>query len=48
MTDKQRYEKYIKEHCTKCKNKDKEDCEIRILNRADEIITKCEYYEREN
>lgn len=48
MTDKERYEKYKKEHCPKCKNKDKFDCEIRIHHQGDTTITKCDYYEREN
>lgn len=49
MTNAERYEKYIKEHCTNCKNKDTDLCEIRIINRIEDVIvTKCEYYEREN
>lgn len=48
MTDKERYEKYIKEHCPKCKNKEKFDCEIRTFKNNDIIYTKCVYYEQEN
>ena len=47
MTNAERYEKYIEEHCTNCKNKDTDLCEIRIINRIEDVIvTKCEYYER--
>lgn len=46
MTNQERIKKYIKEHCSKCKNKNEFDCEIRIHKRANEIVTKCDYYER--
>lgn len=46
MTNQERYEKYIEEHCSKCKNKEKYDCEIRIHHKGDITITKCDYYER--
>ena len=48
MTNKERYEKYIKENCNNCKNKDKDLCEIRISCFNNIITTKCAYYEREN
>lgn len=47
MDTKERTEKYIKEYCPRCKNKHKFDCEIRVIQRGDIIVTKCEYYERE-
>ena len=40
MTNEERYEKYVKENCKNCKNKDKYLCEI--------VITKCAYYERKD
>lgn len=48
MTNQERYKKYIKENCKECKNKNKDLCEIRILQYNDIIITKCAYYERED
>ena len=46
MTNQERIEKYIKEHCSKCKNKDKFDCTIRIFQSKEVICTKCVNYER--
>lgn len=48
MTNQERIEKYKKEHCSKCKNKDKFDCEIRVFKNNDIVCTKCVYYERQN
>ena len=48
MTDFERYNKYIKEHCINCKNKSNDLCEIRILSSKNIAVTKCSYYEREN
>lgn len=48
MTNQERIEKYKKEHCSKCKNKNKFDCEIRIFKNNDTICTKCVYYERQD
>lgn len=48
MTNKERMEKYKIEHCSRCKNKNKFDCEIRIFSYKDIIMTKCVYYEKEN
>ena len=47
MTNKERLEKYKKEHCCKCKNKDKELCDIRVFAVDKIIYTKCGFYERE-
>lgn len=46
MTDKERYEKYIKEHCKNCLNRDTDLCEIRIARVNNTVATNCEYYER--
>ena len=40
MTNQERIKKYKEEHSSRCKNKTKNDREIRY--------TKCVYYEREN
>lgn len=48
MTNEERYQRYKKEQCINCKNKTKEDCEIRIHHRGDTVVTMCEYYERED
>lgn len=48
MSTKERYEKYVKEHCNSCKNKNKYDCEIRIYKQGNVTLTKCDYYERED
>ena len=48
MTNKERLEKSKQEHCSKCKNKDKELRDIRVFV-ADKIIyTRCSFYERED
>ena len=47
MTNKERLEKYKKEHCCKCKNKDKDLCDIRVFAVDKIIYTKCGFYERE-
>lgn len=46
MTTKQRLEKYKQEHCKNCKNKNGNNCEIRVFYTPDVICTKCVYYER--
>lgn len=46
MTEKEREQKYKQEYCTRCKNKDKNDCEIRVFRVQDVICTKCVNYER--
>ena len=47
MTNQQRYEKYIKEHCKNCKNNKTNLCDIRIAVKNDVIETKYVFYERE-
>ena len=47
MTNEERYQKYIKEHCKNCSNKETDLCEIRISEMNDIIRTKCVYYEKE-
>lgn len=46
MTNKERLEKYKEEYSSKCKNKDKELCDIRVFVRDKTIHTKCVLYER--
>ncbi len=48
MTNQERIEKYIKEHCQRCKNKTKFDCEIKVFKNDNTVCTKCVYYERED
>ena len=48
MSNEQRFKEYIKEHCKHCKNKDKDNCEIKIHQKVDVIVTKCDYYEKED
>lgn len=47
LSEKERFEKYVKEQCRNCKNRDKNLCEIHtsVLNGI--ITTKCEFYEKE-
>lgn len=47
MSNEERYQKYIDEHCKDCKNKDKDLCDIRISYLNGIVTTKCSYYERE-
>lgn len=47
MTQKERYQKYIKEQCINCSNKDTDLCEIRTIKNLDgTVTTRCEYYIR--
>lgn len=46
MTNKERLEKYKKEHCSKCKNKDKDLCNISVFTVDKVVCTKCGFYER--
>ena len=39
MTNSERYQKYIKEHCNKCKNKETNLCDIRIFVIDDKVNT---------
>lgn len=48
MTNQEGIEKYKKEYCTRCKNKNKNDCEIRVFANCEAVCTKCVYYEQEN
>lgn len=47
MTTKERFDKYVEEHCKHCENKNKFLCDIRITEIDDIIETKCNYYKRE-
>lgn len=47
MTTKQRLEKYKQEQCKNCKNRKKQDCEIRVFKTEKETVTKCDCYERQ-
>lgn len=46
MTNSERYQKYIKEHCKNCKNKKSDLCDIRISIINGIVQTKCQFYER--
>jgi len=48
MTNQERIQKYIQEHCKNCKNKEKYYCEIRVFQNGDKIYTRCNAYERED
>ena len=48
MTNEERYKKYIEEHCKNCKHRKEYLCDIRIFAINNEVITKCDYYERED
>lgn len=47
MTNQERIEKYKKEHCSKCKNKEKFDCEIRVFkaNCMQRRCDECKHYD---
>lgn len=46
LTTQDRINHYIKTHCPNCKNRHKFVCDIRIINNAEGINTRCLYYER--
>lgn len=48
MTNEERLKKYRQEHCSRCKNKTTDLCEIRIFAMNGIIYTKCGYFEVEN
>lgn len=48
MNNQKRVEKYKKEYCSNCKNKDKPDCEIRVFQYNNTVCTRCVYYERKD
>ena len=48
MTNEERFKKYVEEHCSRCENRIKFLCDIRITKKTDGTIeTKCNYYKRE-
>lgn len=47
ISEKERFDKYVKEQCRNCKNKDKNSCEIHTSAYDGIITTKCEAYEKE-
>lgn len=47
MTNEERFQKYIKEHCINCKNRKTDLYDIRITTKEEIIETKCVYYERD-
>lgn len=48
MNYQERIEKYIKENCSKCKNRKKFECDIRVFQNENVVCTKCINYERED
>ena len=46
MTNEERFKKYVEEHCSRCENKNKFLCDIRIAELDGIIETKCNYYKR--
>ena len=46
MTDKERYEKYVKEHCNNCKNRHTDLCEIKA-SKSSNVDARCESYEKD-
>ena len=47
MTNQERFQKYIDEHCKNCKHRNGDLCDIRISYLNGIVTTKCSYYERE-
>lgn len=47
ISEKERFDKHVKEQCTNCKNREKDMCEIHISAYGGIITTKCESYEKE-
>lgn len=47
MTNQERYQKYIKEHCKNCKNNKTNLCDIKIAVVDNIVQTKCVFYERD-
>lgn len=48
MTNEERFNKYVKEHCKNCKNRTTDLCDIRIAAIENIVRTKCDKYERED
>lgn len=47
MSNEDRIQKYIKENCSNCTNKETDLCDIRIFVKDKVIYTKCCYFKRE-
>ena len=47
ISEKERFDKYVKEQCKNCKNREKDLCEIHTSAYGGIITTKCEAYEKE-
>lgn len=47
MTNQERFQKYIDEHCKDCKHKNEDLCDIRISYFDGVVTTRCIYYERD-
>ena len=47
MTNEERFQKYIDEHCKNCRHKNEDLCDIRISYLNGIVTTKCSYYQRE-
>lgn len=47
LSEKERFDKYVKEQCKNCKNREKDMCEIHTSAYGGTITTKCEFYEKE-
>ena len=46
LSEKERFDKYVKEQCKNCKNKEKDMCEIHTSVYAGIITTRCKAYEK--
>ena len=46
ITNEERINKYIQEHCVNCKNENDDLCEIHIFVEGNVIKTKCDHYDR--
>lgn len=46
LSEKERFDKYVKEQCRNCKNREKDMCEIHTSAYGGIITTKCEAYEK--
>lgn len=47
ISEKERFDKYVKEQCKNCKNREKDMCEIHTSAYGGIITTRCEAYEKE-
>ena len=47
MTNAERFQKYIDEHCKNCRHKNEDLCDIRISYLNGIVTTRCSFYERE-